>query len=271
MTLQNLQNELTIRGFSPRTVEAYLHYNAEFLKYANKDEVSQDDVRAYLAHLINDRHFKPRSVNLAISALKFYHDEMMERNLFRKISALKPEQKQPELLTKAQLDSLFKASTQNPSHAVLIGLFCGSGPRVSENVQFTFEDLNERDGLTTIRKGKGAKERTVIFSKKVLELLRKIKEERKGDTNRFIFKSRSKRGHISRQQAWNIVKKYAKAAGITHRIYPHLLRASFATQLLEAGYDLGIIQELLGHESANTTRIYARYSKERIKKVKSPL
>ena len=270
--LENLKNELTIRGFSQRTVEAYLYYNQDFLNYVKKqpDAVGTDDIRNYLAYLINERKFKARSCNLAISSLKFYYDELLERNLMRKIKTLKPEQKEPDLLNVEEIERLFKAAGNNTKHKILIGMFAGSGPRASENVQLKFEDIDEKEGIAVIRKGKGAKQRTVIFSKKMLEYIKSYKKEREKDINRYIFKSYSSRGYLTRQRAWEIVKECAKKAGITKRIYPHSLRASFATNLLAKGYDMGIVQELLGHESANTTKIYAKYSNERIKKVKSP-
>ncbi len=271
--LENLKNELTIRGFSQRTIDAYLYYNQDFLEFVKKtpDIVTTDDIRAYVASLIQNRNFKPRSTNLAISSLRFYYDEFLEKNLMKKIKALKPDKKEPDLLNPAEFEKLYKAAGRNIKHRILIGLFLGSGPRVTENLQLRFSDIMESEGLAIIRKGKGSKQRTVIISKRVLEDISAYKEIRKDDKNPYIFKSYGKSGYLSRQQAWRIVKECAEYAGISKRIYPHSLRASFATNLLEKGYDMGIVQELLGHESANTTKIYAKYSKERIKKVKSPL
>ena len=265
--LKKLETELKIRGFSSKTIKAYTKKNQRFLEFIGKDAnfVGEDDIKAYMAHLM-DKGQKPASVSLAMSALRFLYDEMMGKGLFAKIKLPKPEKKLPTVLSKEEIRNMLDC-TKNAKHKLLIAFLYSSGLRVSEAVSIKIDnlDLNERMGI--VRAGKGKKDRNIILSESLVNDLRKYLDGRK-DENPYVFSIKGR--HIAIRQAQRIVSDAAKKAGIKKRVFCHALRSSFATHLLEAGTDIRVIQELLGHSDLSTTQRYTKVSREQLKKVKSP-
>lgn len=267
--LSKLENELKLRGFSEKTVNAYIFHNKRFLDFIKKEpnEISQDDVKAYLATLISDKKQKPSSVSLALSSLKFAYKTLLRKDIFSDIKAPKQEKKIPTVLTKDEIKRLLDA-VENKKHRLLIEFMYSSGLRVGECVSVKTDDLDLDDRTGTIRSGKGKKDRNIILSNILVEHLRGYLAEREGN-NPYIFNVKDR--HIGVRQAQKIVNEAAKKAAIKKRVFCHALRSSFATHLLESGTDIRVIQELLGHSNLATTERYTKVSKEQIKKVKSPL
>ena len=264
-----LETELKIRGFSNRTVESYLYHNINFSNFIKKDpkEVNEQDAKKYLAYLISDKKYSPRSANLALSSLKFFYNEIMQNQAFNAVKAPKVEKKIPTVLSKEEIRKLLEA-VSNPKHKLLIEFMYSSGLRVSECVSLKLDDLDLNEKMGKIRHGKGNKERYIILSDNLIRHLNDYTAKRK-DKSQFIFSVKG--GPITVRQAQKVVKGAAKMAGIRKRVFCHALRSSFATHLLESGTDIRIIQELLGHSDLSTTHIYTKVSTQQLKKVKSPL
>ena len=267
--IEKLENELKLRGFSKRTVDTYIFHNKRFLEFIKKDpnEISQDDIKAYLASLISDKKQKPSSVSLALSSLKYMYKTLLKKDIFSDIKAPKQEKKLATVLTKEEIKRLLDA-TENKKHRLLIELMYSSGLRVSECVSIKIDDLDLEDKTGTIRAGKGKKDRNIILSNVLIEHLRGYLTGR-DNNNPYIFNVKER--HIGVRQAQKIINDAAKKAAIKKRVFCHALRSSFATHLLEEGTDIRVIQELLGHSNLATTERYTKVSKEQIKKVKSPL
>ena len=267
--LQKLETELKIRGFSKRTVDTYIFHNRKFFEFINKDpkDVKEEDAKLYIGHLMSERNLKPSSVNLALSSLKFFYNEIMKNTAFNAVKPPKSEKKLPTVLTKDEISRILDAA-KNPKHRLLIEFLYSSGLRVSECVNVKIDDLDFEEKIGKIRHGKGNKERYIILSENLIKHLREYLKNRKEFCD-YIFSVKGR--HITTRQAQNIVKQAAKTAGIKKRVFCHALRSSFATHLLEAGTDIRIIQELLGHSNLSTTQIYTKVSTQQLKKVKSPL
>jgi integrase/recombinase XerD len=139
----------------------------------------------------------------------------------------------------------------------LLETLYATGMRVSEAVGLKLTDAELDVGFVTC-KGKGAKTRTVPLGGKAIEALKRYLAEARGKlakgSSRYVFLGR--KGPLSRQQVFRIIKKYAAAAGVKKRVSPHTLRHSCATHLLENGAGLRVVQELLGHANLSTTEIY---------------
>ncbi|MBW2966084.1 tyrosine-type recombinase/integrase [Candidatus Woesearchaeota archaeon] len=286
--LDKLETELKLRGFSKKTISAYIFHNQKFLEFVRSksgtefqaslkqgenqrqpENITQSDIKSYLAHLISEKKLSPSSVNLALCALRFFYEEILEKDIFKKISTPKQEKKIPTVLTKQEIFSMIN-SIKNKKHKLLIELMYSSGLRVSEAVALKTENINLDEKIAKIIAGKGKKDRLVILSKNLSQNLKKYLEKRKF-TSSFIFPTqKNKQEHLSIRQAQKIVNKAAKQAGIKKKVFCHALRSSFATHLLDAGTDIRVIQELLGHSSISTTQRYTKVSTEQIKKVKSP-
>jgi integrase/recombinase XerD len=267
--LKQLETELKLRGFSEATLSAYLIHNQRFLTFIKKqpEKIQQQDIKEYLAYLITDKKNSPASVNLALSALRFFYETILKKKIFEDIKPPKIDKKLPTVLTKEEIKAMLNSCT-NKKHRLLIECLYASGLRVSEAVKLKVNHLDFKEKMGRVIAGKGKKDRNIILSTALITNLQDYLTNRKLESD-YIFPG--KQGHMSVRMAQRIVSSTAKKAGINKRVFAHALRSSFATHLLEAGTDIRIIQELLGHVSIATTQLYIRVTTERLKKVQSPL
>jgi len=263
-TLKDLEVELRLRGYSEKTIEPYLKYNYDLLIYCNKTskDVEISDIKLFLAYLISDRKLAPRTINLVRSAILFYYNDVLNKR-FTNIKTPKITSSLPTILSKYELKRLID-NTHNIKSKLIIMMLYSTGLRVSELVNLKWNDLEVKDKIAWVRSGKGRKDRMVILSNLVINLFDFL--ERKSD---YVFFGRN--GALTTKNVQNIVKLAAYKAELNKKVTPHTLRHSFATHLLEAGNDIRVIQELLGHSNLQTTQIYTHVSSEQKRKVKSPL
>ncbi|MCF7866254.1 tyrosine-type recombinase/integrase [Candidatus Woesearchaeota archaeon] len=262
--IKELITEIKLRGFSKYTARNYLQYNLDFLKYCNKkpEEIQIIDIKEYLAHLIGDKNYAPRTSNLVRAALLFYYNEILEKG-FINIKTPKIHASLPSVLTKDEVKRLIECAGSEKSRQILKLLY-SSGIRVSELVKLKWADLEVEQKIAWVRSGKGSKDRMVILS----EIIIKGFEHLRKDSD-YIFSG--KNGGLSTRNIQKIVHNAAKIAKINKKVTPHTLRHSFATHLLDSGTDIRLIQELLGHSNLQTTQIYTHISTEQKKKVVSPM
>lgn len=267
--LRDLETELKLRSYTPATIIAYLRHNREFLKFCNKkqSEVGVQDIRSYLATLLSDKKQKSTSVNLTLSALKFYYKDLLKRDLFIDIKPPKTDKKLPTVLTRDEVKKLLELEG-NPKHKLLLQLLYATGMRVSEAVKVRVQDLNLSERMGRVVSGKGRKDRNIILSETLIASIKGYMAEKKISEG-YLFPSKS--SCLSVRMAQKIVKDAAKKAQIPQRVFCHALRSSFATHLLESGIDIRLIQELLGHADLSTTQRYTKVSTEQLKRIKSPL
>ncbi len=269
--LQNLETELKIRGLSTKTIRNYLHNNKKFLEFIKKEpeEISQEDIKLYQAYMISDLKLKPQTINLALSSLRFFYDEVLEKGLFtKKIKRPKVGRKLPTVLTKQEISQILNTITKLKPR-LIIELLYSSGLRVSEAINLKITDIEIESKTAMIRSGKGDKDRMIILSKRFIEGLTKYLEERNSTSN-YLFPNK-KGKPISTRYVQKILEKAVKAAGIKKRVYCHALRSSFATHLLDNNVDIRKIQVLLGHSRLDTTQIYTKVSKRQLQDIESPL
>ena len=268
--LASLARELVIRGFSQRTIKAYLGINRRFLVFIGKSakEVTTQDIKNHLLYL-KLKGLSNTSLNLTISALKFYFEQVLKRKLFFNIKRPKREKYLPTVLTKAEIVRLLEA-TQNFKHQLLLSLMYGSGLRVSEAVSLKIAQLDCLGRKILVKSGKGAKDRLTLLSKKSIDLLNRYWPLLPGNQT-YLFAGVGHQGHLTSRSAEKFFKQALNRAGIKKSAGCHSLRHSFATHLLEKGTELNVIQKLLGHENIKTTQIYARVSDKITAEIPSPL
>ncbi len=267
--LYNLERELKIRGFSPRTVNSYCLYNRLFLNFIEKSpkEVTNEDIRKYLEHLTT-KNSASSTVNVAINALKFYYTQVLKRKLFFDIKHAKKSSYLPVVLSREEVDKMISLTT-NPKHNFLISLMYAAGLRVSETIKIKMGDIDLDRKMLRVCQGKGRKDRYTLLAEKLLPILsQQIKLKQPND---YLFTGAGGEGHLTSMSAEKIVKKAAALAGIYKNVSCHTLRHSFATHLLEQGTDIRYIQELLGHKRLETTQIYTKVSSQSLQNIKSPL
>lgn len=267
--LNKLENELKLRGASQKTISAYVFHNKNFLDYIKKDysEVTQDNIKAYMRHLIADKKQKPSSVGLALSSLKFMFKEVIKKDVIGEIRSPKNEKKMPIVLTKEDIKQLLTGA-KNKKHKLLIMFLYSSGLKVSECVSLKIDDLDLQGKTGIIKDRKGKKDRDIILSEQLVKHLEEFLANR-NDKNPYVFSVKDR--HIGIRQAQKIVNEAAKAVGIKKRVFCHALRSSFAMHLLESGTSIRVIQELLGHSNIATTERYRGVTKDQLKNIKNPL
>ena len=268
--MYNLERELKIRGFSRKTIKAYLHYNRKFLNFARKSpkEIANEDIKKYLEYLAN-RKVSNATLNLAINALKFYYTQVLKRKFFFDIKHPKKEKRLPVVLTKDEIKRMLEV-TANLKHKLLMEIMYASGVRVSEIIKLKIKDIDLEEGIIRVNLGKGKKDRQTILSKRAIGDLKTYLQKR-NDNNAYVFPGTQNKGHLSTRSVQKIVLQAAKLAGIKKDISCHGLRHSFATHLLEKGIDIRYIQKLLGHKRLETTQIYIKVSTQKLKEIGSPL
>ncbi|MFH1978109.1 MAG: site-specific tyrosine recombinase/integron integrase [Candidatus Aenigmatarchaeota archaeon] len=258
--LIRLENELKSRGFSRKTVKSYLFHVSTFLRHISTDS-TQEEIQRYFIQLAENAD--PRTVNLRISAVKFFYKNILHRNLY--INYMKRPRKIPEVLTVQEVMYMI-SSTTNPKHRTIIEMLYGCGLRVSEITKIKKSDINIPERIIFIRQGKGMKDRIVPLPLTLKEIVYNFSV----DDCPYVFQS-ERGGKLTEKTIQVIVKNAAKKAEIKKRVSPHTLRHSYATHLLESGTDIRIIQRLLGHSSVKTTELYTHVSRALLKNIKSPL
>ncbi len=268
--LATLAQELIIRGFSRRTVKSYLAYNQKFLDFVAKSakEVDSQDVKNFLLFL-KSQNYTNTSLNLVISALKFYYEQVLKRRLFFSVTRPKREKHLPQVLAKNQIQSLITAAA-NIKHQLVLSLLYGSGLRVSEVVTLEIKDLDLENKFVLVRGAKGAKDRYTLLSQASLELVKKyLRVLPLGQ--KYLFAGAGGAGHLTTRSAQKIFEHACAKVGIKTDVSCHSLRHSFATHLLESGVSIRYIQKLLGHNSLKTTEIYTSVARDFWENIKSPL
>lgn len=272
------------RGLSDNTVAAYGRDLAQFaISLAGRPptEVARNDILEHLMKL-RDRNLTPSSVGRKLVAIKVFFRFLAGQGLLRGdpsgvIESPRLMKGLPEVLDVEEVTRLLRAADgragkKSIRDRALLELLYASGLRVSEAAGLKLSELNQEAGFLRCV-GKGGKERVVPVGKHALQWIRKYLAEARSAFNpkpesRQIFLNRFGRP-LSRQSVWILIKHYAKRAGIRKSVKPHTLRHSFATHLLEAGADLRVVQELLGHASIATTQIYTHVDRARLKAIHS--
>lgn len=272
------------RGLSSNTLEAYENDLSTYWAYLQKSGVSKWDAvkRDHIMQYLLDekkRGLEASSIARRLVAIKVFHRFLLKERYLKDdvtsvIESPRLWKRLPHFLTIQEMDVLLKQAQTNPKTPLrdraFLELLYATGMRVSEIVNLKLNDLNYEGGFIRCT-GKGSKERIVPVGKTALQFCKQYAEKTRakmknpGDA---FFAGQNGKG-ISRISAWQLIKKYSKAAGITKEVTPHTFRHSFATHLLERGADLRVVQELLGHSDISTTQIYTHVSRDRLKSVHS--
>lgn len=260
--IEKLKRELVIRNYSKETIKAYIYSVERFLVFSENLGLNESSVKDHVQRRLSNKN--PSSVRKDLFAIKFFFDKVLKQKL--NLPNPKKNSPLPNILTIEEIRRMIKV-TSNIKHVLIIKILYGSGLRVSEVVNLKKEDLNFDERLIHIKLAKGKKDRFVTIPSLIID---ELKNYCSLDSGNYLFES-NRGGRLTKDSIQKIVQNSAKKAQIKKRVYPHLLRHSFATHLLEQGTDLRIIQKLLGHSDIKTTQIYTHISQASIKNIKSPL
>ncbi len=255
------------RKLSINTIKSYCYHVKRFLEYIDKEprRITKQDVKDYLYKVV-DEGKSSSTVNLCLSSIKFMMMEILFKTWKLDIKYAKKPKSLPVFLTKKQAKQLLEV-IDNKKHWLMIALLYSAGLRRSELIKLKVKDLELDYNYGWVRKGKGNKDRMFIIARKLKPVLEKWMTNL--DHNDYLFPG-NKGSHISKESLYRIVKKYSVKARIKKNIYPHVLRHSFTTHMIEAGYDITIVQRLLGHNSLEATERYIHTAIPRKLSLESP-
>ena len=269
---QGFLDLLRIRHHSPNTIARYEKIVEELALFHMRSPVEMvaEDIQVFLYHCVNILKYSPATTNQYIAGLRTFYSLMAPEKLkimdnFRKLRVGK---KIPHVLEREEVSALIQA-IPNIKHRAAIALMYSSGVRVSECVALKIRDVESTRRMLRVEQGKGGRDRYTILSRHTIELLREY--YRACHPYHWLFESRrGTNNHISTATLTQVLKRAARHAGITKRVYPHILRHCFATHLLENGVQLNVIQSYLGHRHLKTTCTYAHVTQRMLENVVSP-
>ena len=257
--------------YSENTMRVYTDLFEEFLNYyplKNVEEITEEEIVAFLRYLVNDRKISTSYQNQSINAIKFYYERVLGGK--RKIYLIERPRKEhylPEVLSEEEVAAILKSIT-NLKHKALIMTIYSGGLRISELINLKIKDIDSDRMQIRIQQSKGKKDRYTLLSKKTLITLREYFKEYK--PKEWLFEGEGG-GQYTDSSIYSIFKRALAAAKITKKVSIHSLRHSFATHLLENGTDLRYIQSLLGHSSSKTTEIYTHITTKGFDQIINPM
>lgn len=267
-----LTQELRLRNYSHKTLKAYKSCLRMFIAYfrpRHPRDLTEEDIRNYLLHLIERERLAASTVNQVFNALRFLYVELYKQPFcIGSIPRPKKEKKLPNVLSLGEVKRIVEA-VHNLKHKALLMVTYAGGLRVGEVVRLRIEDIDSERNMTHVRRAKGRKERYTLLGNAALAVLREY--WKKYHPREWLFEGEKPGRHLSERTAQEVFEAAVAKARIAKRVTFHSLRHSFATHLLEAGVDLRYIQELLGHSSSKTTEIYTHVSQKKMKQIQSPL
>ncbi len=282
-TIEDYRNFLVLeKSLSDNSVLAYLTDLEKLRQFAESkgiepESVARDHIEEFLAQL-HDMGLNKRSQSRILSGVRGFFkylllEEVIDNNPTEMIDSPRIGRNLPEVLTVSEIDAMEAAidlsKPDGHRNKAIIETLYSCGLRVSELTSLRITDLFFKDGFIRVI-GKGDKERLVPIGRTAIETINLYLEQRnrnlRVDPNfrNIVFLNRWGK-KLTREMVFTLIKKYAQLAGIKKNISPHTLRHSFATHLIEGGADLRAVQEMLGHESIQTTEIYTHLDSQFLK------
>lgn len=268
---QQMQDELQLRNLSARTTRAYIGAVARFAQYFQKSpqQLGVEQVREYLLHLIRDRKAPPNTVMVNRSALRFLYVCTLKQSWFdESIPWPKRPPTLPEVLSAEEVTHMLD-STHNLKHWTMLATFYATALRCGELQHLKVGDIDSKNMMLHVRKGKGGVPRRIGLSPVLLERLR-VYVRRHRPTDWLFPAARNNSSPLDDRSIRDLCFEAGQRAGIGRRVHPHLFRHACATHMLDAGADLRTIQVLLGHANIQTTAKYLHVSIRRLQTFRSP-
>jgi integrase/recombinase XerD len=281
------------RGLAVNSLAAYRRDLRRYESYLRRvgeldpTTLNEATVAGYVNELRNARddvgsaRYAPATIARAVAAVRSFHRFCAEEGLLASdpsedIGSPRVPQGIPKALSEAEVAALLNAVTGDEPRALrdqaILETLYGAGLRISELVGLDLGDLDLYDGLVRVL-GKGSKERVTPIGRTARAAIgdyltrgRPALSRPRARAEPAVFLN-ARGGRLTRQGAWLVVRAAGDRAGLSDRLFPHVLRHSCATHMLDHGADIRVVQELLGHASLSTTQVYTKVSPERLRAV----
>lgn len=272
--LSKMVRQLQMLAYSGSTIKTY---RAEFcallmlLKEREVNSLTAEQVKRYVHYCIHHLKLSENTIHSRLNALKFYYEQLLKMDkIFVDIPRpVKPFQL-PKVLGEAEIGRLFEA-LDNRKHKAILFTAYSAGLRVSEVVNLRIRDIDSDRMQIFVQNAKGKKDRYVMLSPVLLDILRIYLKECRPVPKQYLFEGSQPGQPLSARLAQHVFNEARKRAGIKKQLSFHSLRHSFATHLLEKGVDIRYIKDLLGHFSITTTNRYLHVKRENLVNIISPL
>jgi integrase/recombinase XerD len=270
--LEEATDQWDLRGFSPETIHLYLRHVRQFFGETgmDPDEVERRDLEDHMVRAKRERALSNSTIYGKVNAFKSFFRMLVERGLLdhdpaQGLELPRTRHRVPEVLTRSEVSALLEASEARARDHCLVELLYGTGIRASEAARMRVGDLDLEAGTALVRRGKGDKDRVVVLNPHLASDLDRYLRGRAWG-GEWIFPS-PRGGCLTDETLRELLRKYARKAGIRKRVTPHILRHTLASHLVDQGVDLRTIGALLGHASLRTTQIYTHVSARRLRAV----
>jgi integrase/recombinase XerD len=267
---QRMIEDMTIRKFVPKTQHDYLQRVKNFAAYLGRspDTASFEDLRCYQLHLAASGAGVP-TLNQTLSTLRFFFKVTLGRpDIVERTAFVHEPRKLPVVLSPEQVARLLDAAS-SLKYKTALSVAYGAGLRASEVVALKVSDIDSQRMVIRVEQGKGRKDRYVMLSPHLLDLMRAWWKLARPQG--WLFPGQNRLNPLTTRQLNRACHAAADTAEIGKRVSLHTLRHSFATHLLEQNVDIRVIQVLLGHAKLDTTALYTRVATKTIREVMSPL
>lgn len=270
---QKMEQELRLRNYKPTTIKSYVSAVRQLAAYHRipPDEMDIEHIRSFLLYKVETLGCSTSTHNIAIAAFQFFFRHVCPRE---DLASELPKKRRPKrrklpvVLNEAETVRLIRVAGSLRNQAILMTLYA-TGLRINELRNLKIEDIDSEAMTIHVREGKGGKERYVMLSRNLLEILRSYWKEYR--PKNLVFPGRDPASPLGQRTIQKIFRQAKKRAGIKKSASPHSLRHTFATRLLENGANIRYIQELLGHSSIQTTMIYTKVTRDGARQISSPL
>jgi integrase/recombinase XerD len=268
---QRMLEDMQLRGLSARTQGCYVAAVRQLAEHYHRSptQITEEDLRQYFLYLANEKQVARATATIALCGIRFFYTHTLQRE-WTTLRLVRPrrERKLPVVLSREEVRQILQALRSPIYRACLTTIYAG-GLRLLEGARLQVTQVDSARLQLHIH-GKGGKDRYVPLAAPTLALLRTHWQTHRSPIWLFVAPPRrgmpvgvvSPVGPVTRSSLQSAFVRARRAAGIPKRASVHTLRHSFATHLLEAGVNLRIIQEILGHGSARTTQIYTHLTQE---------
>lgn len=265
---------LQLKAYSPTTIRTYKSEFRCFLHAlgpVKADTLTTDRLKSYLQYCHTALKLNENTIHSRMNALKFYYEQVLKREkFFWELPRPKKRLLLPRVMNETEISKLFNSVAYLKHKAILFTAY-SAGLRVSEVINLQWKHIDRKRGNILIEQGKGKKDRYVVLSPVLEDILISYYKNSKVKPVKYVFEGSVAGEPYSTRSAQTIFQQAKAKAGIKKEIGFHSLRHSFATHLLEKGTDVRYIQELLGHFSIKTTTRYLHVAKEKLVVIESPL
>jgi len=260
------EQEMKRRNFGIQTIDNYLSCLKKFFGQSVKDypkNINEDDIRIFLGKF-NEPNTQ-RGYHSAIK--KFYEICIGQKKKFKYIPYCKPNKKLPIVLSQDEIQKMFDVC-ENLKHRTILALLYSAGLRVSELINLKWSHIDRSRMIINIIQAKGQKDRQVGLSDSLIPLLTKYWQQYR--SIEYVFNGQNDLQYSARSVG-EVIKQLARSAGLSKRVYTHLIRHCTFTHMVEMGTDILLMKRIAGHSNVKTTELYTHISHNIISKIQSPI